>query len=347
MSETAEIERARREVEYSERRYAYHSRMIRERPRLARLYQYWQAWYAERRRMWLTRLWLIEVHRWKHEVRTRIEPATSKMPFEERMSRAEVIRKSVQTVEAGLTVLLTEEVQTERLARERHWRVRYPVPHGTMLSWIAAKRRRITRIRYWIREIRAELPVRLFRVKIRLYNEERTRDETPSGMFQGFFDIDAIINPKNGEVEWEWWLTKEEITIAKYHMIGYFKGMAKWTAPEDMLLAYFDEEEGIPGKDETATYKRTKMGVPYAKNVPADFISKAERLKVKDLILGESSKAPEPNTEPSAENMGVFVQRFMVVDEDGIIRWDDIRNKWLWHPPENIIKRVKDELGTK
>ncbi len=341
----SELERLRRDIAYSEQRMAYHERMMREVPRLAAIYTYWFNWYAERRRNALTRLWLTECRTWKREVRTKIEPPTSKMPFEARMSRAEVIRKNVLAVEAGLSVLLIEEAQTERLARERGWKIRFPAPHRTMLSWIRAKRRRITRIRYWIREIRAELPIRLHRIKIRLYNEEKKRGETPSGMFQGFFDIDALIHPLTEEVDWTWPLTVEEVNIAKYHMVGYFKGMAKWADPEDMQLAYFENEKGIPGKNETATYKRTKMGVPYAKNVPADFISKAERLSVKDLILGESSKEPVPNPEPAAENMGVFVQRFMVIDEDGLVKWDDLRNHWLWHPTDERVKRVKEELG--
>lgn len=340
-----QINEALAEVRKSEERIKYHERQMVEVPRLRRLYEYWFHWYAERRRSWLTRLWLMRCRRWKKEVRTKIEPPTSKMPFEEKMHRAEVIRKNVQTVEAGLTLLLTEERQTEKLARERGWRVRYPAPHGTMLSWIRAKRRRITRIRYWIREIRAELPVRLYRIKIRLYNEVQRRDETPTGMFQGFFDIDAIINPSTGEVEWEWWLTQQEIRIAKYHMVGYFKGMAKWSDPEDLLLSYFDNEKGIPGKDKTAEYKRTKQGVPYAKNVPSDFIHKAERMTVRDLVLGESSKEPEPNPTPKAENMGVYCERFMIIDADGIVKWDDVRERWLWHPPEDLMKRVKDELG--
>jgi len=75
------------------------------------------------------------------------------------MRRAEVIRKNVSTVEDSLAMLLVEEKETERIARERAWHIRFPRPHPTMLSWIRAKRRRITRIRYWIKEILAELPI--------------------------------------------------------------------------------------------------------------------------------------------------------------------------------------------
>jgi len=178
-------------------------------------------------------------------------------------------------------------------------------------------------------------PLKLHRIKIRLYNEEKK--PTPTGMFQGLFDIDAIIDPETELVDWTWWLTVEEINIAKYHFIGYFKGMAKWRRPDQVDLAYFDEPKGIPYEDKAVKYK-------YSKNVPTDFILKAEALTVGELIIGESSKAPEPNPEPSPENMGIFVERFMIIDADGVVKWDEIRNRWIWHPTDDIVKRVREEL---
>jgi len=177
-------------------------------------------------------------------------------------------------------------------------------------------------------------PLKLHRVKIRLYNEERK--PTPTGMFQGLFDVDAIIDPETGLIEWEWWLTKEEINIAKYHFVGYFKGMAKWRTPDQVSLAYF-EPTGIPYETERAKYK-------YSKNVPTDFIAKAEALTVGELIIGESSVEPKPNPEPTPENMGIFVERFMIIDADGVVKWDEIRNRWIWHPTDEMVKRVKEEL---
>lgn len=178
-------------------------------------------------------------------------------------------------------------------------------------------------------------PPKLYRIKIRLYNEERK--PTPTGMFQGFFDVDALIDPETGLVDWDFWLTKQEINIAKYHFVGYFKGMAKWRTPNQITLAYFDEPTGIPYETESPKYK-------YSKNVPAEFVAKAEGLTVGELIVGESSKEPKPNPEPTAENMGVFVQRFMIIDAKGAIKWDEIRNKWAYHPTEDMVKRVKEEL---
>jgi len=145
---------ARRQISYSEERIAYFERMLRERPTLLGIWTYWLHWYKERRRSWLTRLWLTQLRAWKREVRDLLPH----LPTEDQTRRAEVIRKNVSTVEDSLAVLLMEEKETERIARERAWHIRFPAPHRTMTGWIAAKRRRITRIRYWITEIIAELP---------------------------------------------------------------------------------------------------------------------------------------------------------------------------------------------
>lgn len=178
-------------------------------------------------------------------------------------------------------------------------------------------------------------PPKLYRIKIRLYNVERK--PTPTGMFQGLFDIDAIIDPETGLVDWDFWLTKEEINIAKYHFVGYFKGMAKWREPGQVDLAYFDEPTGIPYETERVKYK-------YSKKVPADFMAKAEALTVAELIIGESSIEPKPNLEPTPDNMGVYSERFMIIDADGVIKWDEIRERWIWHPTDDMVKRVKEEL---
>jgi len=181
-------------------------------------------------------------------------------------------------------------------------------------------------------------PLKLHRIKIRLYTFERL--PTPEGSFQTFWDIDAVIDPETGLVDWDWHLTKDEIQICKYHMIGYFKGLAKWRSPEQLGLAYFDEPAGIAYETERAKYK-------YSKNVPTEFIAKAEALTVGELIIGESSVEPKPNPEPTPENMGVFVERFMIIDADGVIKWDEIRNKWAWHPTRNQVVKVKVELKMK
>ncbi|MBA7708652.1 hypothetical protein ES703_117555 [subsurface metagenome] len=199
-----------------------------------------------------------------------------------------------------------------------------------------------TELRYFKTKIKPP-PVppkpRLHRIHIRVYNMERA--PTPSGMFQGFFEIDGILDPETGLVDFDWWLTKEEIEIAKYHFVGYWKGMAKWRSTNQVSLAYFDDPEGIPHEAESASYKRA-----YTKNIPESFIAKAEALTIGELIIGESSKEPEPNMEPSSANMGVFFERVMIISKDGEMKWDELRQKWIYHPTEAEIERVKEELKT-
>jgi len=230
----------------------------------------------------------------------------------------------------------------EKIAVERKYHLsRMRDLRKTLAELKASIERERARIRR--KEIPPPPPKRiLYRIKIRLYNMERR--PTPTGMFQGFFDIDALIDPETGLVDWEFWLTKDEVNMAKYHFVGYFKGMAKWSATDQISLAYFDEPEGIREAEQTARYKRTGLGIPYAKNVPPEFIAKAEGLTVGELIIGESSVDPEPNPEPTSENMGVFFQKVMIIDSDGVIKWHENRNKWAWHPPDSMVKRVKKEL---
>jgi len=188
-------------------------------------------------------------------------------------------------------------------------------------------------------------PPKLYRIKIRLYTEERK--PTPTGMFQAWFDIDARLDPKTGLVDWTWWLTRDEVEICKYHMIGYFKGMAKWRGPEQIGLAYFFEKEtkekGIPTPETRIAYKQPYES--YAPGIPTEFISKAERLTTKDLILGESSVEPKPITNLEEES-GIFFEKVMIIDE-GMVKWHEERNRWIWHLPPEYIERVKSELAIK
>ncbi|MBA7695023.1 hypothetical protein ES703_103640 [subsurface metagenome] len=185
-------------------------------------------------------------------------------------------------------------------------------------------------------------PPRLHRIHIRLYNH--AREPTPSGSFQTFWEIDGIIDPETGLVDFGWWLTKEEIEICRYHMVGFFKGFAKWRSPSQLGLAYFDDPKGIAHEGEPVMYKRTKQGRPYTKNIPESFVAKAEALTVGELIVGESSKEPEPNPDISSETMGVYFERAMIIDKDGSIKWDELRQKWIYKPTEEQVERVKEEL---
>jgi len=176
----------------------------------------------------------------------------------------------------------------------------------------------------------------LVRTKIRLYNQERR--PTPEGTFQGFFCIDAVLDPETGETDWTWWLTDEEISIARYHFIGYLKGGSKWLSPSQVSLTRFSDE-GIPDKDSPAQYKYKETGEPYTKRIPDDYIKRAERLTIGELVVGESSDEPEPIDKP----LGVYFDQVMII-KDGLIVWQERRDRWCWRPPERYIERVKEEL---
>lgn len=180
----------------------------------------------------------------------------------------------------------------------------------------------------------------LARVKIRLYNLVEGPKGSPVGMFQTFWEIDAILT-ETGLPDTEWHLTREEIEICKYHMVGYFKGMAKWTSPSGMGQAFFDDSGGIVAPSQAATYLRKKSGEPYTKRVPDEFIQRAERMTVRSIITGISSAEPRPVSEPE----GCFFERAMIIDAGGRIKWDEIRNRWAWKPSESKIEEIKEELG--
>jgi len=290
-------------------------------------------WRPARREEWLRRL--AEARARERELEAEISRLT-----EERRRRREELRSAREELARVRRAFNRLRAELRR-ARGEYERAR---------TAFLRQRRAVQRTIKDIREEEARLELKysllpkLHRIKIRLYNRER-RKPTPEGMFQTFWEIDALIDPVTEEPEGDWWLTREEIEIAKYHMIGYFKGMAKWHPPGQLSMAYFTEDEGIPYEDEAVSYKRKRTGEPYAKRVPDDFIRRAERMTVRELILGVSSKTPEPNPEPSRENMGVFFEDAMIIDEFGVVKWQERRLRWIWHPTEEQIERVKRELG--
>lgn len=147
------IEEKRAQIKRSEERIDYFIRMMTERPRLMGIWVYWQNWYRVRRADWLAHLWLQRCRAWKKEVRRWERPGE-----EPDLKRAEVIGKNVSGIEDGITVIEPELRDTAQLARARRWRVRWPAPTRTMTRWIGNVRRRISRVRHWIKEIRKELP---------------------------------------------------------------------------------------------------------------------------------------------------------------------------------------------
>jgi len=258
---------------------------------------------------------------------------------------------------------LTAELETLRatgwaylgwFGRRRWTRLRdvlIPDAQERLARWIAEQDRHFKEVlvplRDKIRELEREiarkvLPL-LHRIKIRLYAVKERRKYYLT--FQGFFDVDAILDPKTGLPRWDWWLTKQEIAYAKYHFHGYWKGGVTKPKPfgvPDIKQAYLTETEGITIRE----YLDMPGIFLYTKNVPDEYIRLARTLNVREIITGISNIKPRPVKEPEKE-MGVYCQYMMIIDENGIIKWMDKRDRWVWRPTREMIDRVKKELGIK
>jgi len=180
----------------------------------------------------------------------------------------------------------------------------------------------------------------LHRIKLRLYNVIGT-PSTPKGMFQTWWVVDGVMDPDTGMIDRSWHLTLEEIEISKFHMIGYYKGMAKWLGPSGIEQAFFDETGGVVAPNLRGTYKTKRTGETYTKNVPREFISRAAGLTLEEIVVAISSEEPTPTDDIK----GVFFERAMIISASGEIKWDEIRNRWAWRPSESKIEEIREELG--
>jgi len=197
------------------------------------------------------------------------------------------------------------------------------------------------RIRKAEEEIKEKVIPQLYRVKIRLYAvRQRGRYYLT---FQGFFDIDAIINPETGLPVWDWWLTKQEIEIAKYHFHGYWKGGVKRPKPfavDEIQQAYLTDFKGISLPE----YLEKSTTILRSKDVPEEYQRLARTMTLREIIVGLSNIKPRPIKDLEKE-MGVFFEYAMIIDQDGNVKWMERRDRWAWKPPKEIVDRVKKELG--
>jgi len=182
---------------------------------------------------------------------------------------------------------------------------------------------------------------KLFRVKIRLYAVKERRNYYLT--FQGFFDVDAILDPSTGLPVWDWWLTKQEIQIAKYHFHGYWKGGVGKPKPfdvEEIGQAYLTDYMGTS----TPEHLEKPTEFKYTKDVPEEYKRLAATITLRETIIGLSNIKPRQVKDPDTE-MGVFFEYAMIIDENGYIKWMERRDRWAWKPSKEIIDRVKKELG--
>lgn len=194
------------------------------------------------------------------------------------------------------------------------------------------------RIRKLEEEIKEKVIPKLYRIKIRLYAVKQRRKYYLT--FQGFFDIDAILNPETMLPVWDWWLTKQEIQIAKYHFHGYWKGGVKKPKPfgvGEIEIGYQTDLTGTSLKENLE--KRTIF--KYTKDVPEEYQRLARTMTLGEIIVGLSNIKPRPTDLPE----GVFFEYAMIIDEDGYIKWIERRDRWAWKPPVEIVDQVKKELG--
>ena len=148
-------EEAKREViTRAEQRMDYFLQQMKDRPQLTGIWRYWFSWYRVRRADWQSRLWLEELRAWKREIRKLERTGT----LNQNLDRTERIRRNVESIQDGMTIIKMELEDTRREARTRNWRIRFPKPHETMTRWIRLIIRRYRRLRYWIRLIQEELP---------------------------------------------------------------------------------------------------------------------------------------------------------------------------------------------
>ena len=148
---TWQQEAKRNIIHRAEERMDYFLQQIKDRPQLTAIWTYWFHWYRVRRADWQTRLWLQELRAWKREIRRWQKP-------EEQLDRGERIRRNVEAVQDGMTVISRELQETGRLARQRKWHIRFPKPQETMSRWVNLVRKRYGQLRYWIKLILEELP---------------------------------------------------------------------------------------------------------------------------------------------------------------------------------------------
>jgi len=194
------------------------------------------------------------------------------------------------------------------------------------------------RIRKLEEEIKRKVLPALYRVKIRLYAVKEYKKYYLT--FQGFFDVDTILDPETGLPVWTWWLTKMEIEYARYHFHGYWKGGVKKPKPfkiDEIRQAYLTETGGISLRE----HLEETPGFKYTKNVPEEYQRLAGRMTLEEIIIGISNIKPRPVPLPE----GVFFEYAMIIDEEGDIKWMDKRDRWVWKPTAEIIDRVRKELG--
>jgi len=273
---------------------------------------------------------------WKNTLQTDLS-TLQELPPDLKQVAARAAKEHIVDAQAELKNVNASMVEARRNAIQEQWNMLSGENMASTIQSIYGTQGYLAKLIAEIEEEIEDVLPQLSRIKVRLYNMART-GRTPQGMFQGFFEIDALVDPITGEVDWSWWLTQEQLQEAKYHMVGYFKGMSKWNPPQQVLDSYLDPT-GIPGPREGVNYKRKANGETYTRNVPQEYVARAERMKMSELITGESSAEPKRSNSPR----GVNFDKVFIVGDDGQVRWQENRGREI---PASARQRVlvKEEL---
>jgi len=179
----------------------------------------------------------------------------------------------------------------------------------------------------------------LSRAKIRLYNI--FRQPSPEGVFQGWYDVDVVVDVF-GMIDIEWWLTLKEVEAAKRHFVRYWKGEP--FAEQEMITAWLQDVRGIPFREKKTEFevhvKRSPSTYLKIGGMPTEYIERAGNLTFREVILGESGVTPEKLEKVG----GVFFEKAMII-LDGEIKWFDARGYQVWSLKEEDIKKLKEEEG--
>ena len=204
------------------------------------------------------------------------------------------------------------------------------------------------------------LGYRVMKVKIRIYNEELS-PESPTGMFQGFYLVTVPVDGR-GMIIMDHPLTRELIEQAKRHFVSYWRGqpvplertLLIWMRGEE---AYKDRrrvpvETDLPYAGSRARYLRSRgeeeLGLTprtYAKGLPPEFIEWAEKLTIRDLIVGVSAVVPTP---AKMSELGVWWQESMIIKRvRGVptIVWHDRRGAPLRiYPAVRLLHQFQERV---
>jgi len=172
------------------------------------------------------------------------------------------------------------------------------------------------------------------RVKIRLYNDSIST-ETPTGQFQGWFDVDTRL--KDDFPIFDYWLTVREVEIAKIEMVERFNNPLAWRPVQGTLLAYLKDTTGIQAGEQVVKAPKYPKGKP----PPQEYVGE---VKIQELIIGLSSKEPVPIV-PDKENMGVFLQRLLVIKENTVNYDSGPIMEWIYRLTDTEFEKVSKEVA--